>query len=348
MTRATPPTRPMITDLRDMQARLAARLDDTAQKILQQARGGDDLRPLVLDILRTRCRLGSLKKQGIADITAAAKNGSAELAELFAAEQTKRLFTPRQEEEIAAATQARPPSPRLDKIFGAGGRVYLTFPPDIISATQQEVTVWLENLGLVMHDYAAGHARGHAPTPLRIGKLMQKHPVPDYLKTEFENDPTRNRNLRVVISRHPRDIARVSTGRDWHTCLSALDTQWGAVPRDIEKESLVAYIIKDDDPDITAPLARIRILPYVRSTGLRGLFNQGADKQQPEVIYMCSPQVGLRHDVFEAVVADFCATHLNHGQDGAYRLKNGVYDGGVMPQSARKANNRVMPGEGLF
>jgi hypothetical protein len=80
----------------------------------------------------------------------------------------------------------------------------------------------------------------------------------------------------VVISRHPYDVAGMSTGREWTSCQ---DLEDGGlchyVPQDIAAGSIVAYLIKDSDRKATVkrgdvlrwPLSRILIKPYLNNKG---------------------------------------------------------------------------------
>jgi hypothetical protein len=80
----------------------------------------------------------------------------------------------------------------------------------------------------------------------------------------------------IVISRHPYDIAGMSTGREWTSCQNLVSgglCQY--VPQDIAAGSIVAYLIKDSDRTETVnkgdvlrnPLSRTMIVPYINNRG---------------------------------------------------------------------------------
>lgn len=77
-------------------------------------------------------------------------------------------------------------------------------------------------------------------------------------------------NYRIVISRHPYDIAGMSTDREWESCMT-LDPTSGSynehtseyVMMDIKEGSIIAYMVRKDDLNIEEPLARVLIKPYV-------------------------------------------------------------------------------------
>jgi hypothetical protein len=81
------------------------------------------------------------------------------------------------------------------------------------------------------------------------------------------------KQLMVVISRHPYDVASMSTGRDWSSCMH-LDTgtNQGTVPFDIKYGTLIAYLTTADDKNINHPLGRVLIKPYHRGSSKSVVF----------------------------------------------------------------------------
>lgn len=329
-------------DLATMQARYAARIAALADGILRRAGNTDaDCRALVVELLQTRNRLGPLDKLGTGDIVTTVTEGADALAALLAEEKQKKLFTPVQEERIAAARQKRATPDPLDAVFGTEQRIFLRIPRAAQSQTQHDVAAWLQQRGYAIEDYARNHARCHATQSLhRIGKLMNTHGADDWLKKDFENDLTRNPDIVILLTRDAGDIARLSTGRAWHSCLSSDDFHWQKVLPDIRQNAFAAYAIKGDDPDNTEALARMRVLPYVRGPGLRGIFNR--ESAGDDTLYVCGPPIGLRHATFQETVQTFCDAALNHGPDGTYRLKPDVF-ADTMPYQLRKTGRYTPP-----
>ena len=127
--------------------------------------------------------------------------------------------------------------------------------------------------------------------PIKIGKALQKIENKDGSVTKelliaFRDDPVRKTKgksgYKVVISRHPYDIAGMSTDRNWTSCMN-LGTKSihykqnyegiykGFVGRDIEAGSIVAYLISEADmlPNgkvaLQHPYSRILMKPHISS-----------------------------------------------------------------------------------
>ncbi len=72
-----------------------------------------------------------------------------------------------------------------------------------------------------------------------------------------------NKNLLVVISQNPFDIAGMSTEKDWTSCMTlGSGSQYTSVFDEIEDGGLIAYLIKEDDKEINNPLARVLVKRY--------------------------------------------------------------------------------------
>ena len=90
------------------------------------------------------------------------------------------------------------------------------------------------------------------------------------MKTKFENLNSRVSGvLYVVISSNIHDLASMSTGRGWSSCMN-LD---GGEKKDdvyceVERGGFVAYVIKDNDREIQQPIARLHIRRFDSKKGL--------------------------------------------------------------------------------
>ena len=89
-----------------------------------------------------------------------------------------------------------------------------------------------------------------------------------------EGSASSNAPLAVVISRHPYDVASISTGRDWTSCtnLGAKGTKHPetggysqTVPFGIQYGTIVAYCIRADDGNIRHPICRASIMPFINT-----------------------------------------------------------------------------------
>jgi hypothetical protein len=167
---------------------------------------------------------------------------------------------------------------RYNDIFKGKYRLYLelekTEETDI--TPKPEVTTLLSLAGYKIINYKAGLcAKKNDDRPIRIGKIIQKlkQRNPDNVAINialkaFQSDSQRTLykqdDLMVVISRHPYDIAGMSTDRGWTSCV---DLESGCnkdyIPNEIKAGTLVAYLIKKSDPNIEKPIARLLLKPYI-------------------------------------------------------------------------------------
>lgn len=102
---------------------------------------------------------------------------------------------------------------------------------------------------------------------LKIGRLLVKLNLKD-LGERFKTDPIRVLNkFSVVVSRHPIDIAGMSTGREWTSCMSEGGCNHNFVKNDIHGGTIIAYLISNNDKNIRNPLSRILFKKYESDNG---------------------------------------------------------------------------------
>jgi hypothetical protein len=101
---------------------------------------------------------------------------------------------------------------------------------------------------------------------LKIGKILEAQKAPVKIKQAYINDPYRSASkshLDTTISRHPYDVAGMSTDRGWDSCL---DMDKGVYKKDlhheIENGTHVAYLHHKTDPSISHPVARVALRPF--------------------------------------------------------------------------------------
>ena len=138
------------------------------------------------------------------------------------------------------------------------------------------------------------------------------------LKKTFDADPqraaTRKADKLIVISRHPYDVAGMSTDRGWKSCMNLVDgINRHYVLRDVKQGSLVAYLINSDDLNINKPLARILIKPYQEKGNPTNLAMMG------DAVYGTAPLE------FKSQVDAWINTHYNQDKSGLYCLAKGLY-----------------------
>lgn len=193
-------------------------------------------------------------------------------------------------------------------------------------APDPEVEKAVREAGYEIEDYVAGIAsKDEGKRKIKIGKLL-KDPK---LQQKFANDPKRasakNVENYVVISRHPYDIAGMSTDRGWRSCMNLHDgINKHYVPIDIKEGTLVAYLVKADDKNINKPIARVLIKPFVNTDK-----NAEADKKVAlgvEDRVYGTPMSGFRETVMKWV------DEVNDSKklDGIFEFNKNLYnDGGT-------------------
>ena len=189
--------------------------------------------------------------------------------------------------------------------FDENGRVYVPFN---VGGDQEGVDKWvqkaLEDNGYIITDYRKGYCAKDNRT-YRIGKVLNQIKANDIKKTQeaYERgelynlerelkkvtdfmDETINMFLNssfrtqknateffVVISQNPHDLAQMSTGRNWTSCMSlgGYGEDVGLHHEDVFCEvaggGLVAYLIYPNDMEIENPIARIHIRRFDNRDG---------------------------------------------------------------------------------
>jgi|688.fasta_scaffold285681_1 hypothetical protein len=172
---------------------------------------------------------------------------------------------------------------RYNEVFKGQDRLYYYMEDDFKKSNsynpiERDVKQALESSGYEIVDYTKGLAskKGDNKNVFKIQKLLNKIKELD-LRNRMDADPSRfsstKKDKMVVISRHGIDIAGQSTGRDWTSCKSIKIGKAGTdegvnakyIWTEIEKGSLVAYLITPEDTNITKPIARIIIGVYVNT-----------------------------------------------------------------------------------
>ena len=155
---------------------------------------------------------------------------------------------------------------RYAELFNNQYRLYFPIIAGAKSAkVNPQITQAIQSVGYQIDDYKAGIAsKTDDPSrKIKIGKLL-KDPQ---LQNIFANDPTRAASKSeqlVVISRHPYDIAGMSTDRGWTSCMNLAGGIYNKfVPLDVKAGTVIAYLINANDKNIQNPIARMLIKPFV-------------------------------------------------------------------------------------
>ena len=199
-----------------------------------------------------------------------------------------------------------------DKIFGGKNQHRLYIPLQSQQSDPvppQSVKDHVESLGFNIHDYKNGLAKDKHGRDVRIGRILShpKNGNPSALK-EFNDDQAKRGSKKdddhvVCITRHPHDVAGMSTNRGWTSCM---DLERGSnkhyLKTDIAHGTHVAYLIHKDDPEIKNPIARIALkkhVPEKQYSPLRGYYKLPASTHvlRPE-----ERQYGTGNDAFAHTV----------------------------------------------
>lgn len=131
-----------------------------------------------------------------------------------------------------------------------------------------------------------------------------------------DNNRTKQSSGYIVISRHPYDIAGMSTDRHWTSCMEIGGSNGRYVIYDVAEGSLVAYVVRGNDKNIKNPLARITIKPYI------------SVKNPKDVLLVTEPDMyGTKIQKFKEIVQEYI-DKLNNQHDniaGMYCMPSSLY-----------------------
>jgi hypothetical protein len=175
---------------------------------------------------------------------------------------------------------------RLDSIFtelakmeGAstskrGDRVYFPFSTSEGMVTHEspvkkEVEDALQGTDFKLKDYKMGVAIDKFGREVKLGKALTKLGKTDVL-VKFRDDPTREASKKtdfiIVFSKHPYDIAGMSTERGWTSCMNLYDGEEREyVKWDVKEGSFVCYLTSVNDTNLNKPTGRILVKPYINT-----------------------------------------------------------------------------------
>ncbi len=343
-----------VETVRALQDRFMKSIEDKAEKALPPDSPEPGLYKLLLkELLIASARkaielrpetLAGLVKEGHAALVKAKKDTDASLHAALNTEWSSYPspdFSPAQEQLLAKAAGKRHDEELVKDIFAGEDRLYLKLKGDVDSPpseTRTNVNIYLSVRGYKITDYVKGYATDAAgKQQFRIGKLLKDT---EYYQAFSEDSSRTLGNLMVVISKRPEDIARMSTGRAWGSCMGSGGFNFKYVPKDIEKGTMIAYMISEKDPDIVNPLARILIKPFVEKKSAVGTLTAVAMRffnvhRPQQSIYVPDKTYGIHNEAFTAAVHKFVEGKLNHNKNGKFVLPAGLYADGVGPAYER-------------
>lgn len=183
---------------------------------------------------------------------------------------------------------------QISKDVFPSGEDRLVIPYERNLEPNSEVVKHLADNGYKITDYKAGLAAKHGEEnrQIRIGKILNRTGASNDLFQKFDKDPARQgiklNEHHIVISRHPHDVAAMSSGQNWESCQTLKQTinhkksdgstvkvaqdrgsRAEMVPGIIASGAHIAYLVKDpkDIDKHFGPLSRITLNAFNSESG---------------------------------------------------------------------------------
>ena len=150
-------------------------------------------------------------------------------------------------------------------------------------------------------------------------RVLEKMPTEMNLLDAYNSDPMRKNSKGdhvMVISRHPHDVAGMSTNQNWRSCMNLVDGAYKKhVPEDLRHGTLVAYLAHKDHEkdDSLKPMGRVAIKRFNGDEGHIAMVPEGR-------------QYGNVHSTFVNAVNDFAAKNYPLRDDQNYSKAAGLYN----------------------
>lgn len=192
-----------------------------------------------------------------------------------------------------------------------------------------DVKAHLEKHGYKITDYRNNKAvEPKYGREIRIGKALNATGASKDLMDKFNNDPKRaasnSGKLGVVISRHPHDVAGMSTDKGWRSCMkmgktgNKKDDDAGQfshyLKHDVKEGTHVAYLVHEHDKEAKQPLARIALKPF-----------QSEDKKDT-ILRPEDRTYGTSDHAFGHTVKKWAETNFPAKEGNIYRKNTKLYD----------------------
>lgn len=202
-----------------------------------------------------------------------------------------------------------------------------------------DVEKHLRDNGYDIHDYRKGLALEPPKTnmmgkttrrPIKIGKALEATNAPDELKKTYVTHSNEARKggtasgLQIVVSRHPHDVAAMSTGQGWESCM----TMGGGsnehyLKNDVLNGTHVAYLTKAGEKQSNNPadhaIARIALKPYHGSDG-------------STILHPENKLYGDADSTFERAVGNWANQHFPLKDNVNYKKDEELYDDSDRPE----------------
>lgn len=230
-------------------------------------------------------------KEAYEKMVSAADTTQNQLTEALATASAKTMAT---KAAASSAVNGVSKAQQISKSVFPEGQDRVVIPYERNLEPNSNVVKHLTANGYKITDYSAGLASkiGEENRPMRIGKILNRTGASDDLFRMFDKDPARQgiktNEHHIVISRHPYDVAAMSSGQNWESCQTLKQTfthkksdgttvkyaqdrgsRSEMVPGIIASGAHVAYLVKDpkDVDKHFGPLARITMNAFHSNNG---------------------------------------------------------------------------------
>lgn len=286
---------------KDLEAQADAALPENASDDLRQA-----LREYCTALSRTRQKIKA------SDLSEKAKMTPEEIKNLAALElsdihEAEKLVAEKKNKSVSLKKEVK-------ELFSSEERLYFRLQDDSTSWVRPFVEKFLSDNGYEVTDYEGGYASNDGGKNIqKIGKVLGKlADVPPGLLEAFTQDPCRIRkNMLVVLTRNPADIARGSHQRAWQSCRASATAAANNGVKEHGAGVVAAYLVSEDDPEIHDPLGRLYAKPFAK------------EKEDKEVVYFTFNPIGLHCPAFAVAVNEFLDAEINKDKFGKFLLING-------------------------
>jgi hypothetical protein len=144
-----------------------------------------------------------------------------------------------------------------------------------------------------------------------INNLVNKYNEIPEIKLYREN---KTKSFYIVFSKHRYDVAGMSTGRGWTSCMNlytGINSNY--VQHDVKAGTLVAYLVRNDDLNIKNPVARVAIKPFVSLEDPSNVLYQAEQR-----VYG-TPPIGFLDEINRLLAA------VQTNKQGIFKLKDTLY-----------------------
>lgn len=233
-------------------------------------------------------------------------------------------LTPNQKRIVDSWPETRNPINISKHVIPSGQdriTIPLEDPHDHKVMPHPDIASHLEKHGYSVEDYSSGTAKDKYGRITKIGKALSSTKADPKLLNTFNSDPARqgggkvHDNLQVVISRHPHDVAGMSTGRGWTSCMDMKDgVNKDYLKHEIAEGTHVAYLTQKGDHEVKNPIARIALKPFRE------------EKSDRIILHPEHKTYGTAASSFEHTVNNFVNNHFPLKENTFYTKNSKVYD----------------------